>query len=202
MRLGQLAYIFVLLVLAAPAAATAKDTGSRTFQLTLTLSGTYHEEVHYTAENTQSFCPGTGHVADAPFSLVTTTAMNVRLGSKKPVHVALKAVDLAGAQWTEEVAGIAFGDDCDQIRNFKCEGPVDQGPEAGENFAYATSVGHKSAIGAELGGPPTAEPTDCGTDGYYPGEDAAGLSGATAPYTAAAFVMKTKTLEKLTRTLR
>ncbi len=197
---ARLLPILALVALAVPVAtASAKDDGSREFLLTMALNGRYHSETHYTDITTQGFCPGTGQVFDAPFSLIGTSKFSYKLGSKKPLHLSMDVVDNFNQEgWTAEVATVAQGDECSAIQNFKCTGTISQAP-GGENFAYAQTLGKKTVIGGEFRGTPAADPNSstCNLGDYYPGEDPSVLGPALAPYRSAAFVLKTKTLKAL-----
>lgn len=179
-----------LLLLAAPVARA--DT--RTYRITINLSGTYHEETHYTDLDKQGFCPGTGQVLDAAFNVAGNVKLEVK--GHKPLHSALNVTDNIDSSWTADLATVAQGDDCAKIVNKGCDGSVQQS-KLGENFAYAQDVGKSEALGIELRDFTAPIVKVCGDQDYYPVFDTLGVRDALHPYTAAAFVLKDKTLKAM-----
>lgn len=198
MRLSQLPYLLVLLlVLALPVSASAKGGGARTFNITISLAGTYHEETHFTDINEQGFCPGTGNVVDVPFQVTGHTKVTFNEGKTKFENKKLTIENLTEGDWTDEIATVAQGNDCSQIVPFKCGGNVQQAKLDGGNFAYAQDLGKKVVLGARLSYLINPQGSCAADDGYYPAHTNGVFVDALKPYTEAAFVLKDRTFNAI-----
>jgi hypothetical protein len=202
------AVLLTLTVTVAPTAGASRRAGGhhpavevQTYQVRLSLSGTYHEETRYTDAATQFYCPGTGQVLDAHFTLVGTATLKVKLAPSGSSHKTLSLDDSTDNGWSMDLATVAIGDDCSAIQNDHCEGATRLNDNGGsKNFAYSESIGTKIVFGTELVGTPTTadKPGDCKNNaGFYPGGEFTGLSDALSPYVSSSMAVSIAKLEKL-----
>ena len=171
---------------------------TRTFRISIVLNGHYHEEIHYTDIASQGFCPGTGQVLDADFSVTGHVDLRVPLDTTVGRGKTMDVNDFADNAWSIDLATVADGDPCEALQSDRCTGTTALATGLGpKNYAYAQGSGHKIVFGADLTGPPTvvSKPGDCkSTQQFFPVGDFSGLYAALRPYVVASMAVN---LEKL-----